>query len=71
MSPEPTPEPGKEAQQMLYKMELATGASQVLYAIEPAMMIDSGRHLSVSSDGVMAFYTKLDKYHTDVVLISR
>ncbi|WDD99590.1 winged helix-turn-helix domain-containing protein [Thalassomonas actiniarum] len=71
MSPGLSAEPASKAQQMLFKMELATGQSETLYEIDPVMAVDSDRHLSVSSDGTMAFYTKLDKYHTDVVLISR
>ncbi|WP_281559747.1 winged helix-turn-helix domain-containing protein [Thalassomonas sp. RHCl1] len=70
MSPGLSVEPASKPQQMLFKMELATGLSETLYAIDPVMAVDSDRHLSVSSDGAMAFYTKLDKYHTDVVLIN-
>ncbi|WDE12393.1 winged helix-turn-helix domain-containing protein [Thalassomonas haliotis] len=71
VSPEASPKPGEKKQDILYKMPLATGQPEALYAIEPIMMADGGRHLSVSSDGTMAFYTKLEQYHTDVVLISR
>ena len=58
------------SRQMLFKMDLLTGLSTQLYAIDPILAEDEGQHLSVSDDGGMAFYTKLDQYHTDVVLMS-
>ncbi|WDE04878.1 PD40 domain-containing protein [Thalassomonas viridans] len=60
-----------DKRQMLFKIDMASGESQALYAIDPLITLDSGRHLSVSSDGAMAFYTRMEKYHTEVALIGR
>ena len=56
--------------QMLFKMDLSTGLSESLYPID-AMMTASGRNLSVSNDGSTAYYTRLDKYKTDIVLMKQ
>jgi DNA-binding winged helix-turn-helix (wHTH) protein/Tol biopolymer transport system component len=58
-------------EQMLFKKDLVTGRSTPLYPIESLLASDSGRNLSVSQDGRTAFYSKLDKYETDIVILNR
>jgi dipeptidyl aminopeptidase/acylaminoacyl peptidase len=54
---------------MLYKMELSSGAVEELYPLE-VVSTDKGRNLSIGDNGRVAYYTKLDKYRTDVVLMT-
>ena len=60
----------KQNKLMLYKKELSSGVSEELYPVE-SMLTVSGRHLSVSNDGSMAYYTRLDKSGTDIVLMTQ
>ena len=55
---------------MLFKVNLLTGNSQALYSIDP-MGTDSGKNLSVSQDGNVSYYTKLEKRQTDIILMSK
>lgn len=55
---------------MLFKMDLSSGLVEELYPIK-VMDTEKGRTLSISNDGRTAYYTKLDKYRTDVVLMTK
>ena len=55
---------------MLFKMDLSSGLVEELYPIK-VMDSEAGRTLSVSNDGRTTYYTKLDKYRTDVVLMTK
>ena len=55
---------------MLFKMDLSSGLVEELYPIE-VMDTEESRTLSVSDDGRTAYYTKLDKYRTDVVVMTQ
>ena len=57
--------------QMLFKMDLKTGNSEAIYAIDPMLTVNAGRHLSISKNASKAYYTRLDKYHTDIVLMTK
>ena len=54
---------------MLFKKDLSSGVSEELYPAN-SMLTLSGRHLSVTKDGNVAYYTRLDKAHTDIVLMN-
>ncbi|SFD04464.1 winged helix-turn-helix domain-containing protein [Pseudoalteromonas denitrificans] len=58
----------KSKKQMLFKMNLFTGESKELFAID-TMLTLSGRHLSVKDDESHVYYTRQQKYHTDIVLM--
>jgi len=59
----------KQNKLMLFKMELSSGLSEELYPVD-SMLTKSGRHLSVTNDGSMAYYTRLDKSGTDIILMN-
>jgi DNA-binding winged helix-turn-helix (wHTH) protein/Tol biopolymer transport system component len=54
---------------MLFRKDLSSKISEELYPVN-SMLTLSGRHLSVTKDGSEAYYTKLVKAHTDIVLMS-
>ncbi len=55
---------------VLFKKDLSSGVIEELYPLE-VMPTDTGRNLSVSKNRRTTFYTKLDKYRTDVVLMTK
>jgi len=59
----------KQNKLVLFKMELSSGLSEELYPVD-SMLTKSGRHLSVTNDGSMAYYTRLDKSGTDIILMN-
>jgi len=55
---------------MLFRMDLPSGEIEELYPLK-VMPTDAGRNLSIGEDGRVAYYTKLDKYRTDIVLMTK
>jgi DNA-binding winged helix-turn-helix (wHTH) protein/Tol biopolymer transport system component len=55
---------------MLFRKDLSSGIIKELNPLE-VMPTDAGRNLSVSNNGRTTYYTKLDKYRTDVVLMTK
>ncbi|NQZ24125.1 MAG: PD40 domain-containing protein [Colwellia sp.] len=55
---------------VLFKKDLSSGVIAELYPLA-VMPTDAGRNLSVSDNGRTTYYTKLDKYRTDVVLMTK
>ena len=58
------------AKPMVYSFDFNTGKSKELYSITAAHHVDSGRQLSVSQDGRIAFYPRVGKHQTDIVIIN-
>jgi len=55
---------------LLFKKNFSAEKLVELYPLE-VMPTDAGRNLSVSENGRLSYYTKLDKYRTDVVLMTK
>ncbi len=55
---------------VLFKKDLSLGEIEKLYPLE-VKPTDAARNLSVSRNGRTTYYTKLDKYRTDVVLMTK
>jgi len=55
--------------QFLHSYDVNTGSSTALYPIASSQLTDAGRHLSVNEDGSKAFYTRVDKYRTEIAII--
>jgi Tol biopolymer transport system component len=54
---------------ILFRMDLSSGSVEELYPLA-VVSTDKGRYLSVNENGRVAYYTKLDKYRTDIVLMT-
>lgn len=65
-----TPRKSDLKNKMLYSMNFSTGESAELFPIEVINFVDAYRHLSVSSDGSIAFYTRTFQDKKKIVLMN-
>jgi hypothetical protein len=59
----------REAKPMLHSYNLNTDKIKELYSIQAQHLTDAGRQLTVSQDGRSAFYPRIRKDQTDIVII--
>jgi len=54
----------------LQALDVKTGKSEALFPVVAGQLVDSGRHISVSKKGDFVFHTRIDKFRTEIAIIT-